>query len=127
MCKLQFRVQRYTLFAEKETFMNKWRIISLFLTVTLLMTEAAAGPVCNTEATYTQPDGTRFSVSVSGDEWMRVRKTADGCAIVKGEDGWWCYGTYDSEGRLHSSGYAVGKSAPANVISASRQIPYRTI
>ena len=122
MCILQFCAQRYVLFAKKETIMNNWRIISLLLTAVLLAMKAAAGPVRNPEATYTQPDGTSFNVTVTGDEWMRIRKTADGCAIVKGEDGWWYYGTYNSEGRLHNSGYAVGKSVPSDVISASRQI-----
>ena len=127
MCILQFCAQRYALFAKKETIMNKWRIISILLTAVLLAIKAAAGPVRNTDAVYTQPDGTSFSVSVTGDEWMRIRKTADGCAIVKGEDGWWYYGTYDSEGKLHNSGYAVGKATPANVLSSSRKIPYKTI
>ena len=102
-------------------------ILISFLTCLICVFEAVGGPVRNGNATYTQPDGTSFSVNVSGDEWMRIRKTTDGCAIVRGEDGWWCYGIYDSDGRLSNSGYPVGQGAPANILASSRQIPYKTI
>lgn len=112
------------LFAKTETFMNIRRIITLLLTVSLFIIEAAAGPVQQTRATYVQPDGRSFTVTVSGDEWTRVRLTDDGCAIVKGEDGWWCYGTYDSEGRISSTGFHVGDAVPREVKTSCSNIPY---
>ena len=99
----------------------------LLLAYFICLFEAYGGPVRNGQATYTQPDGTTFSVSISGDEWMKIRKTSDGCAIIKGEDGWWYYGIYDSEGKLSNSGYIVGKSVPASISASSRQIPYKAI
>jgi len=86
--------------------------------------KAICGPAGHTSVTYSQPDGSVFNVTFTGDEWMKIRRTKDGCAIIKDNDGWWCYGIYDSDGRLSSSGHHVGKETPEDVINASRQIPY---
>ena len=104
--------------------------MSLRTTVTaiilaLLTHLAAAGPVAENHARYTQPDGTSFAVLIAGDEWLKIRTTEDGCAIARDERGWWCYGSYDAEGRLTPTEYRIGSPAPAAVISASRKIPYR--
>ena len=117
-------MQRYTLFVKTETFMNASRIITVLLTALIFITEAVGGPVRNTLATYTQPDGKSFTVNVLGDEWMRVRTTGNGCAIVKEDDGWWCYAVYDSDGRIESTGYHVGDKVPENVLVSSRKIPF---
>ena len=113
------------MFLHFRKFMRLWNtyiaVILLFLSCL-----ASAGPVRNTEAIYTQPDGSSFSVSIKGDEWGRIRTTDEGCAIVKEGDGWWCYGTYDSEGKITSTGYHVG-DAPSEIQSASRNIPYATL
>lgn len=120
-------MQRYMLFAKTETFMNFRRIIISLLTVSIFIIEAAAGPVLKSRATYVQPDGKSFAVTVSGDEWIRIRLTEDGCAIVKDADGWWCYGTYDSDGRISSTGYHVGEAVPREISAASRNIPYSVL
>ena len=113
------------MFLHFRKFMRLWNtyiaIILLFLSCL-----ASAGPVRNTEAIYTQPDGSTFAVTIKGDEWGRIRTTDDGCAIVKDTDGWWCYAIYDSEGKMKSSGHHVGY-APAEIKSASRNIPYARI
>ena len=54
-----------------------------------------AGPVKNGNAIYTQPDGSSFTAMTKGDEWTKIRTTTDGCAIIRQEDGWWCYGIYN--------------------------------
>lgn len=84
---------------------------------------AFAGPVRNGTSIYTQPDGSTFSANICGDEWIRIRTTEDGCAIIKDNDGWWCYGKYDNEGNLKSTGLHVGH-ADAEVMAESRNIPY---
>lgn len=94
-----------------------------FLAFLLFFVKVHGGPVHQKNSLFTQPDGSVISVMVSGDEWMKIRKTPDGCAIVKDEDGWWCYATYDNEGQIHSTGYHVGE-APSEIIVASRNIPY---
>ena len=109
--------------------MNRTIKISI-LTVFLILATAVnmhSGPARVRDAVYSQPDGSTFAVKVKGDEWTRIRTTSDGCAIVKEDDGWWCYGTYDSNGRLKSTGLAVGKSAPSDVLSASRMIPFKVL
>lgn len=84
-------------------------------TLTLNAAPAKRGPVV-----MTQPDGSTFTAQLRGDEFMKIKTTADGCAIIQGEDGWWYYGVYDADARLTSSGVRVGGIAPA----ASRNIPY---
>lgn len=101
------------------------RTTATAIILTLLTHLAAAGPVADIRATYRQPDGTSFTVQISGDEWIKIRTTADGCTIARDEKGWWCYGSYDEEGRLTPTEYRIGSPAPAAVISASRNIPYR--
>lgn len=85
------------------------------------------GPVRQTEAVYTQPDGSTFKVKVKGDEWIRIRTTMDGCAVSKDKEGWWCYGIYDTDGSLACSEYRIGHPAPAEIICKSRNIPYETL
>jgi len=86
-----------------------------------------SGPARVRNAVYTQPDGSTFAVKIRGDEWTRIRTTSDGCAIIKGNDGWWYYGTYDNDGCLKPTGYAVGKSAPSDILAATRLIPFNTL
>lgn len=100
-------------------FWNKYSVVFLIFLTHI----SFAGPVRNGSDVYTQPDGSTFSVKVSGDEWLRIRMTEDGCAIIRDDNGWWCYGTYDSEGNIRNSGYHIG-DAPAEVMAASRNIPY---
>ena len=85
------------------------------------------GPVRQTEAVYTQPDGSTFNVKIKGDEWIRIRTTTDGCAISKDKEGWWCYAIYGTDGSLACSEYRIGHPAPVEIISRSRSIPYETL
>ena len=109
--------------------MNRTIKISI-LTVFLILTTASSlysGPARVRDTVYSQPDGNTFAVKVKGDEWTRIRTTSDGCAIVNGDDGWWYYGIYDCNGCLKSTGYAVGKSIPSDILSASRVIPFKVL
>lgn len=104
------------------------KLYGTIITLFILLASATlhAGPVGESRAVYYQPDGTSFNVQVKGDEWLKIRTTEDGCAIVNDADGWWCYATYDINGNIHNTGYPVGK-APSNIIAQARQIPYRTL
>ena len=93
----------------------------LLLSVTML-----AGPVGESNAAYYQPDGTSFNVKVTGDEWIKIRTTEDGCTITKDDDGWWCYAKYDQDGKISSTGYRIGK-APAHILAEARNIPYEKL
>ena len=74
-----------------------------------------------------QPDGTTFSAVLRGDEFGKVMMTADGCAVLKGSDGYYRYAIFNPDGSRTSSGYKVGESAPQTVLNASRSIPWRVI
>ena len=82
------------------------KIKDAFVAILLLFlyASASAGPVNSSRAIYTQPDGTSFSVKLAGDEWVKICTTEDGCSIIKDEENWWCYGTYDENGHISSSG-----------------------
>lgn len=110
-----------------ETFVIQKRIFTFFIIVSTFIVEAVAGPVQNSLTTYFQPDGSGFTVRTGGDEWLRIRKTEDGCAIVKDSDGWWCYGIYDENGQIQSTGIHVGDTADGSIRAASRNIPYQTL
>lgn len=85
-----------------------------------------AGPVGESNAVYYQPDGTSFSVKITGDEWLKIRTTEDGCAIINDNDGWWCYAKYDINGNIINTGYPVG-NAPAHVKAEAQLIPYEKL
>ena len=69
----------------KEMLLRKFiTYISLLLTITLSASPARRGPVI-----LTQPDGTSFIARFQGDEFTRIKTTADGHAIVQDEEGWW--------------------------------------
>lgn len=97
-------------------------IILMFLSVT-----AGARPARPGITTFTQPDGTTFQGSCRGDEFCRIKTTAEGYAIVQDSDGWWCYAGYDSDGGKYSTGHRVGTWVPTSVLNESRNIPYETL
>ena len=95
--------------------MNGKLILIVVLTIFLLPARLFGGPVKDASAVYFQPDGTSFTVMLAGDEWMKIRTTADGCPVVKDESGWWCYAAYDNEGKLKNTGYRVGDRLPQEI------------
>lgn len=105
-------------------YMKTGRIFFLLTIWLNLALSSQARPARWHQSTYTQPDGTTFTASVRGDEWIKIRTLTDGCAITRDKDGWWCYAAYDSEGRIRSTGCHIGTQAPADIVSTSRAIPY---
>ncbi len=101
----------------------KHKILLSILTI-FISFPAFSGPARKASVYFTQPDGTTFTARIIGDEYMKVVVTADGGAITKDKDGWWCYAQYDESGRKVSSGYRVGTEIPSSVMSSSRAIPY---
>ena len=75
----------------------------------------------------TQPDGTTFQAILKGDEFVNVKTTLQGHAIVQEEDGWWCYAVFSPDGSRHSTGVRVGIDAPLAVIQESLNIPFNTL
>ena len=91
-------------------------------TVTVSASPARKGPI-----ELTQPDGTSFTALLQGDEFIKIKTTLDGHAIIQDEDGWWCYAVYESDGSRYNSGWKVGKDVPAAVLSESMNIPRNSI
>lgn len=105
----------------------KHNIHILFLWAIFLTFSAAAGPVHNRVYTLLQPDGTSFEARFRGDEYFRIKTDLHGRAIMQDEDGWWCYASYEPDGRKVCSGFRVGKDAPHMAVSRSMDIPYERL
>ena len=99
----------------------------LFLWAILLSVSANAGPVHKRVYTLEQPDGHCFQALFNGDEFMRIKTDLDGHAIIQDSDGWWCYASYEPDGRKTSSGCRVGEPVPYMVKSRSMAIPYQKL
>jgi len=84
---------------------------------------AVSRPVRNSISTIYQPDGSSFQAKCYGDEFMRVKTTLGGHAIVQDPEGWWCYAIYGPDGSKTSSGIRIGSDAPADVLNRSMNIP----
>ena len=85
--------------------------------------DSMARPARKGKIAFTQPDGSSFVGSITGDEFFRLKMTESGESIIQDEDGWWCYAAYDALGNKYSSGVKVGVNDIA-AKTASRQIPY---
>lgn len=99
----------------------------LFLAILLVTSSLYAGPAKRGAVCLQQPDGTVFDALIKGDEFVRIKTTTDGHAIIQEDDGWWCYAFYDADGRKRSSGWKIGFDAPQEVLQASAQVPFKTL
>lgn len=101
--------------------------VFLFLLIAFVHLLADARPVRKSTLTLSQPDGSCFPAVFHGDEFIRIKTTLQGNAIVQDADGWWCYALYDGNGVKRSSAVRVGENCPSDILSASRNIPYRRL
>ena len=96
-----------------------------FLTALMALfiyTAASAGPARPGKILLTQPDGSKFYAVFAGDEFMKIKMTEAGEAIIQDEQGWWCYAVYDFQGIKTSTGCRVGTAA--QIPDGTRNIPY---
>lgn len=100
------------------------RVFTLSFLLFLLCWEALCIPARRAPVNLTQPDGSVFPAYIKGDEFTRIKTTADGHAIIQDKDGWWCYAEYDADGSRRSTGWKVGKDVPSSVLAVSRDIPF---
>ena len=99
----------------------------LFLTILLLTASLQAGaiPARGTPMTVRQPDGTEIRIIVSGDEFCKIVRTEDGCAVSLEEDGYVYYASYDFTGAKRITDVRVTPYNRASAAAtASRNIPY---
>lgn len=102
----------------------RYRLHILTIVLCLMCAAAAARPAKTGLICLRQPDGSTFGAYFRGDEFMRIKTTADGHAIMQDGDGWWCYAEYDTDGGMTCTGHRVGDRTPAAVLSGSLRIPY---
>ncbi|MGD2110822.1 MAG: hypothetical protein PVI86_15700, partial [Phycisphaerae bacterium] len=76
-----------------------------------------ADPVFGRVFEVQQPDGTRVSVRVWGDEFFRILETLDGYTVLRDpETNYLCYATVSGDAAaLASTGAAVGQRDPAQL------------
>ena len=104
------------------------RIVFLSLLLLTVSLRVSAIPARNIPMTVRQPDGSELRIIVSGDEFYRMVRTEDGCAVTQGEDGYWYYAAYDINGAKRSSGVRVSPLNGATAAAgAARIIPYGTL
>ena len=58
-----------------------------FIIFSLISLSISARPARNGIYTICQPDGTSFQAKIYGDEFYRIKTTAEGQAIIQDEDG----------------------------------------
>ena len=90
--------------------------IIVFLTLSIVL---MAVPARRGLYTFTQPDGTRFQAYLSGDEFSKSLRTADGCAVAYGRNGYYCYASVDAAGRIRSSEVKVCAANSATPAAAA--------
>ena len=88
---------------------------------------SSASPARRGQIVLTQPDGASFAALLQGDEFIRIRTTADGHAIMQDNEGWWCYAIYENNGNRTCSGWRVGQDVPSDVLTQSLSIPRKVI
>lgn len=101
----------------------KHKTILTFLIIFLSLA-AGAIPARKGIIPLTQPDGSTFNAIFRGDEFIRIKTTTEGHAIIQDQDGWWSYAYFNDEGQRFSSGWHVGSNPPSDILSTSRTIPY---
>ena len=99
----------------------------LSILVTFLTLQLNARPARPGTQILSQPDGSKFTATCVGDEFLKIIKTTDGHAIIRDEDGWWCYATYEADGSKTSSGIRIGSGAPTEILNRSMDIPYQLL
>ena len=123
---MQF-VRKDSDFLIKRTRKMSIKSLGIFIGAILISIASLASPARRGGITLTQPDGTSFKAYLTGDEFTRIKTTADGHAIVQDSDGWWCYAMYDSDGTKTSSGHRVGTDDVPGSVTMIQDIPYAAI
>lgn len=98
-----------------------------YIGILLLSAAVSAAPARKGPVLLTQPDGTTFVAKIIGDEFLRIKTTTEGHAIMQNEDGWWCYAFYENDGSKYCSECRVGSEAAPAVLNRSSDIPRKEL
>jgi len=92
------------------------RILLIFGLINIFLTLSYGVRVENVPYRLVQPNGDIIEVFVSGDEFFNRIHDCDGYTIIKGDDGWYSYATYDAVNDiLTPSEYIVEKTRNATL------------
>ena len=111
----------------KKTVISKILIPIVAAAMLLPYEYCIAVPATTREFDIFQPDGTAFRARLGGDEFMKILTTSDGCTIGMGEDRWYYYGWYESDGTVTLSDSKVGQPVPSDIKAKSMAIPYESL
>ena len=89
---------------------KQFRIVLLIMACLWCWVGALAVPANPNPYVVTQPDGTRISVRLCGDEYYHYYTTEDGTPVTLCDDGFYRYTTIDSQNNLVASANVVAKS-----------------
>ena len=104
------------------------RKITLFIISVLAGGILYSGPAYTGKIFLSQPDGSVFAAYRTGDEFLKITRTYDGdYVIVQDDNGWWCYAAFNPDGTQRSTGVRAGAPASAEIIDASRNIPWAVL
>ena len=91
------------------------RLIAVCVVPLILSGQTYGVPAKPDPVTVQQPDGTRITIFLKGDEYFHWNTDIDGYAIVKSPiDGFWMYAREDDD-RLVATDHIVGRVDPASV------------
>lgn len=98
--------------------MRKLFLAAVFLPGLLFALYAGAAPVWGQQYVLPQPDGSKVTVRVWGDEFYRVMETLDGYTVVRDTNtGYLCYALVSADGRrLESTGEVAGSPVRGKVV-----------
>jgi M6 family metalloprotease-like protein len=106
--------------------------IAILFLILVVVQNGYAVPANGVVTDLVQPDGTKFSAKLLGDEWYAWHETADGYTIILDKkDGWWKFAVQDATGFLKPGLFRVGIDDPAQFslmkkVQASKEV-IRTI
>ena len=101
--------------------------IFIFILFVFFAELASGSPAKRGRMTLTQPDGSSFIAIFKGDEFIRIKTTVDGHAIMQDDEGWWCYATFDHNGARICSRDRVGQPAVGDIFTQSSNIPHNIL
>ena len=86
-------------------------LVAALLSVTLYVSLSYAAPYFEYEYDFYQPDGSKVTLILNGDEFYMRAETIDGYTVVRdSKTGWICYGQLSADGNtIISTGVPVGQ------------------
>ncbi|MBT8102790.1 MAG: M6 family metalloprotease domain-containing protein [Gammaproteobacteria bacterium] len=99
---------------------SRWSVCALFVLTTQ---QALAGPASPFSFSELQPDGSRVTLHIRGDEHFNWTEDTDGFTVVRDAGGRYVYARLGAGGLLEPTSFAVGKADPRAIGLTRRILP----